>query len=63
MKNDWDLSSQAGPQLEALYKFFDDITNEKEMKEDYDEFMEKIQEPKKLSTMKSREIRRLNLYL
>jgi hypothetical protein len=33
------------------------------MRKDYDEFMEKIQKPKKLNTMKSREIRRLNIYL
>jgi hypothetical protein len=33
------------------------------MKKDYDEFMEKIQNPKKLNTLKSWEIRRLNLYL
>jgi hypothetical protein len=33
------------------------------MKKDYDEFMEKIREPKRLNSMKSWEIRRLNIYL
>jgi len=57
------LSKKAWKSLKELEKFLDDIWDTERMKKDYDEFMEKIQKPKKLNTMKSREIRRLNIYL
>lgn len=57
------LSKKAWKSLKELDKFLDDIGDSERMKKDYDEFMEKIQNPKKLNTMKSWEIRRLNIYL
>lgn len=57
------LSKKAWKSLKELEKFLDDIWDTERMKKDYDEFMEKIQNPKKLNTLKSWEIRRLNLYL
>ena len=57
------LSRKAWKSLKDLEKFLDDIWDAERMKKDYDEFMEKIQKPKKLNTMKSWEIRRLNIYL
>lgn len=49
--------------LTRLDKFLGDIDNQGRMKNDYVEFMEKIKVPSKLNTMKSWEIRRLNLFL
>ena len=57
------LSRKAWKSLKDLEKFLDDIWDSERMKKDYDEFMEKIQNPRKLNTMKSWEIRRLNIYL
>lgn len=65
LKN-WDWSNlwdKAWKGLDDLATFLDDIGNKDRMKKDYDEFMKKIQMPKKLNTMKSWEIRRLNIYL
>ena len=62
----WDLSNlstNAWKWLDQLAKFLDDIWNSERMQKDYTEFMDKIKDPKKLSTMQSPEIRRLNLYL
>ena len=46
-------------------RFIEDIDhrNSEEMKKDYEEFMKKIQNPKKLNSMKIREIERVKLYL
>ena len=63
IKNDSSLSSKAWKAIDDLATFLDDIENQDRMKKDYDEFMEKISNPKKLNTLKSWEIRRLNLYL
>ena len=61
---DWKkLWSKAWKGLDDLATFLDDISNTDRMEKDYNEFMEKIQKPKKLSTLKSWEVRRLNLYL
>ena len=60
-----DLVVRAWNGLDQLSTFLDDIdkSNEDRMKKDYDEFIKKIETPSKLNSMKSREIRRLNLYL
>ena len=63
IRSDRNLVSKAWKAIDDLATFLDDIENKDRMKKDYDEFMEKIQKPKKLNTMKSREIRRLNIYL
>ena len=64
MRNDWNLGAKAWPQLEKLYDFLNDITEDKKMQKDYDEFMDRVKnKPKSLSRMNSWEIRRLNLYL
>ena len=55
--------SKAWKGLEELATFLDDIDNFDRMKKDFDEFMKKIENPQKLNTMKSWEIRRLNLYI
>ena len=51
--------------LKSLVRFIEDIDhrNSEEMKKDYEEFMKKIQNPKKLNSMKIREIERVKLYL
>jgi hypothetical protein len=41
----------------------DDIGDLDRIEKDYQEFMKKIENPKKLNTLKSWEIRRLNIYL
>ena len=57
----WD---KAWKGLEELATFLDDIGDKERMKKDYDEFMKRItNKPNSLNIMKSREIRRLNLYL
>ena len=57
----WD---KAWKGLEELATFLDDIGDKVRMKKDYDEFMKRITDkPNSLNIMKSREIRRLNLYL
>ena len=64
LRKDWKpLWSKAWKGLDNLATFLDDIENQDRMKKDYDEFMKKIKTPKKLNTMKSWEIRRLNIYL
>ena len=63
IRNDSNLNSKAWKAIDDLATFLDDIENQDRMKKDYDEFMRKIQTPKKLNSMKSWEIRRLNIYL
>ncbi len=65
LKSDWsNLWSKAWKGLDDLATFLDDIDDENEMKDDFDEFMDRLnKKPKSLSKMKSCEIRRLNLYL
>lgn len=64
LKNDWDrLWAKAWKELDNLATFLDDIWNEDRMRKDYEEFREKMENPKKLNTVNSWEIRRLNLFL
>ena len=49
--------------VDALATFLDDIGDLDRMEKDYQEFMKKVENPKKLNTLKSWEIRRLNIYL
>lgn len=57
------LSWKAWKAIKDLSKFLDDIWDIGRMEEDYQEFLKIVDTPNKLNTMKSREIRRLNLYL
>ena len=57
------LSRKAWEAIDLLADFIDDIWNPERMEKDYQEFMRKIENPKKLNTMHTWEIRRLNLYL
>jgi hypothetical protein len=59
------LSRDDKDSLKSLVRFIEDIDhrNSEEMKKDYEEFMKKIQNPKKLNSMKIREIERVKLYL
>lgn len=49
--------------LAKLKTFLEDVDNVKGMEKDFDEFMKKIDNPQKLSSMTDKEIRRVCLYL
>ena len=57
------LSWKAWKSIKDVSKYLDDIWDLDRMEGDYQEFSKIVDKPNKLNTLKSREIRRLNLYL